>query len=241
MNYLIVETKCGGPGLVLPDGVGKHSITRTMDNTDNSASPCEMYQRAYLQLQRYHHDVLIYTHDDVTIHDPNWLARVLHLFEQPNTVAVGLGGAAFLGSPHLYKRPYNIWDMARSWYFSNQTDWEVHGAHEEGDRQVAVLDAFFMAVRTSFLDECGGWPTKHLTHHCLDLWLGCEAARRGKDIWITGASCTHHGGGTSIKDTYKQAKWLQGGTLESDHALPHKWLYEEYRDVLPIRSLRVPS
>jgi hypothetical protein len=51
---------------------------------------------------------------------------------------------------------------------------------------------------------------------------------------MVGASCTHHGGGTSTKPEYAKAKWLAGGTMEEDHQAPHRWLYEEYRDVLPI-------
>ena len=51
---------------------------------------------------------------------------------------------------------------------------------------------------------------------------------------MVGASCTHLGGRTSTSPEYKDAEWLQGGTLESDHLLPHKWIYEEYRDVLPL-------
>jgi len=117
---------------------------------------------------------------------------------------------------------------------SNQTDAQVHGERFTGCRRVAVLDAFLMAIRTDWLRSIGGWPTQHLTHHCLDLWLACEAARHNKEIWMTGVSCTHHGGGSSTKPIYKDAKWLQAGSMESDHILPHLWLYNEYRDVLPI-------
>jgi hypothetical protein len=53
-------------------------------------------------------------------------------------------------------------------------------------------------------------------------------------VWMAGVSCTHHGGGTSTKPSYAQAKWLQGGSLESDHQKPHEWLYREFSDVLPI-------
>ena len=52
---------------------------------------------------------------------------------------------------------------------------------------------------------------------------------------MTGVSCTHHGGGTSTKEAYQDAKWLQGGNTKADHELPHKWLFDTYRDVLPLR------
>ena len=124
--------------------------------------------------------------------------------------------------------------MARSGYMSNQDDWEIHGKRETGTKRVAVLDAFLMAVRRDFLLSVGGWPVKHLTHHCLDLWLACEAARAGKEIYMVGISALHSGGGTSTNAIYATAEWKQGGSLETDHQLPHRWLAETYRDVLPI-------
>ena len=51
---------------------------------------------------------------------------------------------------------------------------------------------------------------------------------------MTGIDCTHHGGGSSTTREYAQAKWLQGQSMESDHVLPHRWLFETYRDVLPL-------
>lgn len=223
---------CGGPGF---DDLGRNYYN-TWNNEFNSDTPCRCYQQI-LDLQRVTDpaDVLIYVHDDVTIHDPDWLDRVLEPFNRPDCVAVGLGGALSLGHPDLYKRPYRLPDMARGGYRSNQIDWQVHGEQETHSCRVAVLDAFFMAVRRDFLLKIGGWPVKHLTHHCLDLWLACEAARHRKETWMVGASVTHHGGGTSVKDIYREAQWLQGGTLEQDHQRPHEWLYDAYRDVLPFQ------
>ena len=139
-----------------------------------------------------------------------------------------------LGHRDLYKKPYQLQQLARQRYYSNQTDWQVHGLQETGARRVAVVDAFLMAVRRDFLVQLGGWPAEHLTHHCLDLWLACEAARNDKEVWMVGAECTHSGGGTSVSPSYAQAKWLQGGSMEEDHRLPHRWLYDHYMDVLPI-------
>ncbi len=229
MTHQIVSVSCGGGGLVTPFP-GRDPVT-VFDNTDNAVTPCQAYRHL---MQISDSEILIYVHDDVTIFDPDWLGRVLQRFLDQNVVAVGLGGASSLGHPSLYKRPYRIQDMARGGYRSNQTDWQVHGAQGLWMSRVVVLDAFFMAVRRDFLLSVGGWPAAHLTHHCLDLWLACEAARAGKETWQVGVSCTHHGGGTSVKDTYREAGWLQGGTLEEDHRTPHRWLYESYRDVLPL-------
>lgn len=231
MNAAVWNVACGGPGLVVPN----FENVCTWDNEFNTHTPCQCYQYI-LDIKPYDlPDVLIYIHDDVTIHDSDWLSRVLEPFSRPDCVTVGLGGALSLGHPDLYKRPYRLPDMARGSYRSNQTDWQTHGEQETGSCRVAVIDAFFMAVRRDFLLKIGGWPVKHLTHHCLDLWLACEAARHRKETWMVGVGCIHHGGGTSVKDIYKEAKWLQGGSLEQDHQQPHRWLYEMYRDVLPFQ------
>lgn len=237
MTSEIVSVLCGG----MPDGpkLPCGAVNRMLVNTDNRISPCQAYQQLLEgQKETGHRDIIIYIHDDVTIHDPLWEPKVMEVFENhPNCVAVGLGGALALGSWDMYRKPWNIWAMARRGYASNQTDAEVHGGRFTGERQVAVLDAFFMAVRTDWLRNLGGWPCAHLTHHGLDLWLACEAARAMKEIWMTGVDCTHHGGGSSTTKGYAGAKWLQGGSMEQDHQLPHRWLWETYRDVLPIETL----
>ena len=228
MTYEIVTVRCGGNGPVLPE---QELLSRVYDNHRNERTPCDAYQ---LLLQLAIADVIVYLHDDLTVHDPEWLEMILGAIECSNVVAVGLGGATALGNRDLYRKPFNIWNMARSGYASNQTDAETHGERFTGVRHVATLDAFCMAVRTSWLRARGGWPVGALTHHCLDLWLACEAARDQKEIWTVGASCTHHGGGTSTKPEYAKAKWLKGGSMEEDHQAPHRFLYDEYRDVLPI-------
>ena len=230
-SVTIATVACGGPGFDYPNKPGAPRWIE-FDNRGNKFTPCQAYQ---MVLEQCNTDILIMGHDDVTVHDPEWCRRILGIFAgRPECAAVGLGGAAGLGSLDLYRKPYNIWNLARRGYVSNQTDWEVHGGREEGDKQVVVLDAFCMAVRRDWLVRRGGWPVEKLTHHCLYLWLGCEAARDGKEVWMTGSSCTHHGGGSSTKPVYVEAKWLQAGTLEGDHQSPHRWLFEQYRDVLPL-------
>jgi hypothetical protein len=235
-SYDICSVVCAGPGAKM---AGQY--VREFNNTRNLFSPCQAYQWL---LEDSLADIIIYAHDDLEIHDITWLPRVLDMFkpifdpgdprEPEQTVVVGLGGATSLGHPNLYRKPYHLPHMARGGYVSNQTDWQTHGGLEEQCRQVAVVDAFFLAVRRSWLVRIGGWPVKHITHHVQDLWLACEAARDHKQTWMVGASCTHHGGRSSTAAEYKQAEWLQGKSLETDHQLPHRWLYEKYADVLPI-------
>ena len=236
MTCAVVSVLCGGQGPQQSFGADENPclyLDNAYNNEDNVVSPCHAYD---VLLHETSADVLMYIHDDVTIHERNWRSRVLAQFEtRPDCVCVGFGGAPQLAHDDLYKTRYRIQNMARQGYMSNQTDWHVHGVQEKGDKRVAVVDAFLMAVRTDFLRGLGGWPVGRLTHHCLDLWIACQAARHKKEVWMCGVSCTHHGGGSSTKPTYGKAAWLQGGSLETDHSLPHRWLYSEFTDVLPIK------
>lgn len=231
LTHEVFSVLCGGSGPILP-GV----IPTLLDNRENLRTPCEWYQHA---VETSTADILLMTHDDVAIHEDGWLPHVMSIFEnQPDAVCVGLGGAAQLGHENLYKRPYQLNQLARQGYVSNQTDYDIHGGRLTGIAQVAVVDAFFMAVRRQFLLDIGGWPTEHLSHHCLDLWLACEVARHRKTTFAIGLRTTHFGGGSSTKKVYSDAKWLQGGDMAKDHQLPHKWLYEAYRDVLPVKVVQ---
>ena len=230
MTHQICTVLCGGAGPILPEGpLAPVSVVR---NSNNSVSPCEAYQ---LLLNWHKSDIIVYLHDDLTIHDPDWLPRLLEPFSRPDVVAVGFGGATALGNWDLLRKPYRLQNMARGGYISNQTDAEVHGERVTGVHRVAVLDAFCIAVRSKWLRSVGGWPVNHLTFHCLDLWLGCQAARWNKETFMVGISVTHHGGGSSTKSVYQSAKWLIGGSQASDHSEPHKWLLDQFRDVLPLQ------
>lgn len=181
-------------------------------------------------------DVMVYIHDDVTIHDASWSNVIEAEFKAyPKTAIVGLGGATGIGTPEIYKKPYGIWQLVRSGYASNQTDWQVHGTQETGSRKVAVVDGFFMAISGEFLEEVQGWSWIQSNFHCYDTAMCLEAIRRGWEVRMVGVNCTHHGGGTSTKQAYADFCHEQGITPEEDHARPHRWLYERYRDILPVR------
>ena len=216
-------------------GAGMGNIhCRWYDNRANLVTPCQAYQAL---LDATEADVLCYSHDDLTVHDPEWLTRVMELFEgNDRCVAVGLGGALGLGTNDIYKKRYHISQLQRIQYGSNAVDAETHGERVTGTRRVAVIEQFFMAVRVEWLRSRGGWPVGKCGHHMLDAFLACEAARDEKEIWQYAASLLHSGGASSTSDLYKNAKWLAGGTLEEDHRSPHRHIYETYSDVLPLRA-----
>jgi GT2 family glycosyltransferase len=193
--------------------------------------------QAYHKLWRSHigEDILIYIHDDVSIYDSNWLERVCLELMDPKVAIVGLGGATGIGVPDIYKQPYRIQQLIRSDYRSNQRGWEVHGLQETGERRVAVVDGFFMAIKGEFLREIGGWSWIESNFHCYDLAMCLEAYRRGWEVRTCGVDCDHHGGGTSTRKEYAEFCAAHATTIEEDHARPHRWLYDRYRDLLPLR------
>lgn len=234
LNMEILTINGGGPrDLEFPGRWGKECMISvcTHTNPGNTESPAQIYND-YAQSSRL--DILVLAHSDLTILEENWKERVLQEFQDPQVVLVGLGGALGLGSPDLYKVPYKIQDLARRGYVSNQTDWQTHGGLETQARDVAVVEAFFMGLRREWFQAQGGFPLEHLTHHCLDLYLACLAKRDGKKVRMVGVECTHWGGGMSVTPAYKNARWLLGGSRESDHQIPHRWLYDEFADCLPL-------
>lgn len=229
MTYEVcwIDTGSGDPDFPSPEMPLSHF---KIENQRNLRSPQECYS---VGLSWTTADVLLYFHTDVEVYSTDWLDSVQHCFLDDSCVAVGFGGATSLGNWDLYRKPYQLSNMARGGYGSNTRDAETHGLRIKEPRQVAVLDAFFMAVDAFWLKQRGGWP-EQLTHHCLDLWLACEAARDGKTIYTVPVDCLHRGGAMSVGGAYQNAKWLQGGNTTEDHERPHRWLWDEYRDVLPI-------
>lgn len=181
-------------------------------------------------------DTLVYVHDDVTIHEP-WVERVQAEFEDPSVAIVGLGGAVGIGVDDIYKTRYDITQLQRIGYHSSQTDAEVHGQRFAGSMDVAVVDGFFMAVRTAFLDRIGGWKWMHpeVKFHMYDIATCCRALELGYKVRMAGVSCTHHGGGTSTKESYKTWCLNNNTSIEEEHLRPHRWFYSRFRNLLPYR------
>lgn len=191
------------------------------------------YQKGY-ETNRTSDDILAFIHDDVQMLEP-FADRVEAEFADPKVAIVGLGGAKGIGTDDLYRTPYKIQQLQRIDYMSNQTDAEIHGKRFTGACDVAVVDGFFMAVRTSFLDEIGGFKWFPHRFHCYDVALGLMAHRHGYKVRIVGVSCTHHGGGTSTTADYVQDCKDRGTSVAAEHTEPHLWMYDEFRAELPLR------
>jgi GT2 family glycosyltransferase len=199
---------------------------------NGSQGVLQAYENGYTRSQD---SLIAYVHDDVDIFDLDWCDRVVAEFDDPTVGLVGFGGALRHGTPDLYKRPYKLTNLARFGYHSNQTDAEDHGKRFTGAMDVAVLDGFVLVVRREVLDKAGGWPVDSpIKFHCYDYWLCCMARRYGYRIRMVGVRCHHHGGGTSTRPEYEE--WLRrefGKTDQQVHEEAHRYVWEEFRDVLP--------
>lgn len=207
---------------------GFHPFTQIPD-----LLPVQALQEGFLRTDQGV-DVIGYLHSDLEIHEKGWDERVLREFEDESVGVVGFGGALRHGRPDIYKVPYEPAQLARDGYRSNVTDAEDHGERFEGSCGVAVLDGFALFVRPELLEKAGGWPVDHLVFHCYDYWICLIAHRFGRRVRLAGVKCTHHGGRTSTRDEY-QGKLRDMGTSDQGvHEEAHRWIYGEFRDVLPV-------
>jgi hypothetical protein len=224
--------------IVIPGGIQEEDSIRTMaDGLHTWWQPCgfgviNLYE---IPVRKGALPIVAYVHNDVIIKEQGWDQRVEDAFEDTEVGVVGFGGALCHGSPDLYKTPYKLQQLGRSYYFSNVDDAEEHGARFTGTKEVAVLDGFALIVRRELLEKMGGWqPEKWPPHHVYDYRVCCEAHRHGYKVMLVGVRCHHLGGRTATTDTYQE--WAKGTKWGSDvemHKAGHRMLYDEYKDVLP--------
>lgn len=176
--------------------------------------------------QRCDSDIVAHFHDDLIIHDPDWVEKVLHEFDDPKVGIVGLGGSKVWGDRGIYRKPYQIMQLSRGLYLSNMTDAEVHGVrYTVAPTDVAVLDGFALIMRREFMQKSGGWPVGKLVFHGYDFFWCAMAHKLGYKIRLVPISCTHLGGQTSV------IQHMDDGT---SHAKGHEWIYELCRGILPV-------
>jgi hypothetical protein len=172
-------------------------------------------------------DYIAFLHDDIEIHDQDWVSKVENFFAgNPRIGMIGFGGAIGLGTDDIYKRPYDLHQLARIDFVSNMVDAEAHGRRSTEPVQVAVLDGFIQIIRTKAYEEVGGWKrVKDLgvTFHCYDTAMACLLHAAEWETWMLPISCTHLGGRTSTTPEYDE--WLRKQGINGDlevHQAAHR-------------------
>ena len=182
---------------------------------------------------------LAFIHSDVEIYNDEWGFWVDRHFKlHPKCGLIGFGGALALGSPDIYKTPYNLMQLLRYNYYSQQSDHEIHGYLLTKPLQVAVLDGFAMIFRREAYEAMGGWEDaikNGLTFHCYDTWACCRMTELGWEVWVIPIYCWHRGGETSTSDAYNNWLASKGTADHIVHESAHRVIYDRFRNVLPLR------
>ncbi len=184
----------------------------------------EAYQMAYKTSTE---PILAYMHDDLMIYEQDWDKRVLSQFDDPAVGVVGFAGAPGIGHPQMYEHPYQGASLGRVGFKSNLRNAEVHGARFTGECDVAILDGLALFVRREVLDRAGGWPIgTPIGYFMYDAWVCLLAIREGYKVRLVGVDCDHLGGKSTGLNPNLRADWEAS----------HRYIYDEFRGVLPART-----
>lgn len=236
-RWVLNEVDPGGP-LAAPDPL---PFWYFFDRSDGNIGVPAALHRIWtlargLQSDSCEH-ILAYIHDDLEIHEKGWDKRVIAAFERdPKIGLVGFGGATALGGDEIYKAPYEIHQLGRRDFYSNMNGAEVHGHRTTEERPIVFTDGMSMIVRRSLLDAIGGWSwwPFELVHHAYDYGIACMARRHGYKAWLVPCAIHHIGGQTAMMPVHQDMAKRYGGD-NVVHAAAHRFVYETFRDVYPLR------
>lgn len=196
-------------------------------------------------------DIVACLHDDLAIEQKrtallpwtyewhSWDEAVRAWFvAKPKCGLVGFGGATSLGDPRIYETPYSPYQLARGGFMSNMKDAEAHGRRELSPRRAVCFDGFSQIGRASLMVKLyNRLETLGVIHHAFDSALGAMAIREGWECWYLPIS-VHHAGGVTAVGSEAYQEWAKSKVTDGDKGFwegAHRILYEELRDVLPLR------
>ena len=145
-------------------------------------------------------DIIACLHDDVEIHDQNWVLTVKRHFERhPACGLAGFGGALGLGDADIYQKPYAPMQLARVNFRSNLVNAEMHGIRSLVPERVACLDGFSQIGRRAFWEGSAyalpvGIPEWDMTDYSKTEYLGQPRDRSDRRPWtvLERIACVHH-------------------------------------------------
>jgi GT2 family glycosyltransferase len=193
--------------------------------------------------------LIVYLHDDLRLLEKGWDQRVKAAFARDSAVQLaGFSGTTGLGDGNIYRIPYHLTQLSRQGpLLSNLLlHAELHGQRTLADQQVAFVDGFSLALRGSLLEKLNGWswwPGPPCLHHAYDYGIACQVKRHGGKVWLVPVLCDHgvqcnvthtRHAGTAMNPLFQNLVKLYGGN-GAVHAASHQFVYEQFRDVLPIR------
>lgn len=236
--------------------VGSHSVPENIGVPLALHSLWKLARAAEPSLPPEGH-VVGYIHDDLFLREPGWNIRMASAFANDDGVTLaGIIGSPGLGRDEIYRDPYEFWHLSRviaTW--SNLGNAEIHGERVTDDREVVFVDGVAMFLRRSFLDKVDGWRwwPEEMVHHSYDYGLSCMVRRHGGRVRLVPLAAKHgvvktawdeesvipdsagggHSGTYGSPGYHDLVKKFGGDTAV--HRAGHRWVYDQFRDVLPLR------
>lgn len=184
-------------------------------------------------------DVLVITHNDVSIYEKDWDQHVLKLFkDDPKLGGVGLFGAQGCGP--IGERIQDVpWPNTAAG-FSNMLEAEVHGFRlNQETKSAAIFDGLFMAFRMEMLHKAKGFDQRYVYHHLYDRDSALEVLRHGYKNVVANIPCHHLSGMTANRPEYQT--WVDSKTGHTDytgdkytHDENTRLFKEKWKDALPL-------
>lgn len=205
-------------------GVGPSNVIRNEQN----AGVLPALQQAYEGTAA---DYILYTHNDVTIFEQGWDTKIKRILGELETVGVaGFFGAKGIGTPQLYREPYQMNQLVR-------VD-NISGCHRmpsghnyrlpRGEWEAAaVMDGFCLIVSRKFLDENGGFDLNLPPHHNYDNHTCLQSLDRGFRNIVISMDAYHHGGVTDVSEPWNEVFGKSKADIHRDAHYPY--FYEYWR------------
>ncbi len=129
-------------------------------------------------------EILVFMHNDVFIHIPDWPMLLRKFFIKKSDIGI----VGFYGAKHIRKDGSF---MGRSIVHS-----KIEGGNlKRDDTDVAVVDGLFMAMHRDVYNKVGGFNTNYIMHY-YDKDISLKAYINGYKNYIVNIPFTHKGAGT---------------------------------------------
>lgn len=185
-------------------------------------------------------DYIFYSHNDVEMLEFGWDEKICQLLLELESKAkspgvCGMFGARGLGSPEIYKAPYDFRQLVR-WDCITVESMVGAGGRliSKPYERVITLDGFSLIVSKSLfvhgLNKKFDWES-YPPHHNYDNDICLSSHFAGYANYVLDVDCVHHGGVTSTRE--KWAEKMNTTDLQI-HRKAHAVMYEKYRGRLPV-------
>lgn len=175
-------------------------------------------------------DFIFFPHNDLIIYEKNWddkLVRVLSGL--PECGVAAFYGAKGIGTPDIYKTPYQMQQLVRMGNLSAciKMNAAIHGFYWPGGEfnECAVVDGFSLIVRTELLNKLGGFDRSTGPHHNYDNMISLDSLNQGYKNYVIAMDADHLGGRTDVGESWNTPF---GKTKADIHKDAHPPLYKKW-------------